>query len=85
MIIGPTRIADLNTVGGGIFLSISHPTVTFQRNTGRRYIRQVPFTVFGMSNWPVQFDHPEFRKGFFKKIFKKKRKISTFVVENLWI
>lgn len=63
MIIGPPRTADHNTVNGGVFLSISQPMVASQPTTRRRFTRQVPFNIFGMRNWPVEFDHLELRKG----------------------
>ncbi|OZC10792.1 hypothetical protein X798_02215 [Onchocerca flexuosa] len=62
MIIGPSRTADRNTVNGGVFLSISQPMVASQPITRRRFTRQVPFTVCGIRNCPVQFDHLELRK-----------------------
>lgn len=64
MIIGPPRAGDRNTVAGeGIFLSISQPLVA-SGPARRRLIRQAPLTIFGMRNWPVEFDHLRLRKGF---------------------
>ncbi|KAM3727112.1 Protein Skeletor, isoforms D/E [Dirofilaria immitis] len=62
MIIGPAQTTDRNTVNGGVFLSISQPMVASQPTTKKRFIRQAPFTIFGMRNWPVEFDHLELRK-----------------------
>uniref|UniRef100_A0A915PVI6 DM13 domain-containing protein n=1 Tax=Setaria digitata TaxID=48799 RepID=A0A915PVI6_9BILA len=61
MIIGPPRETDHDAVNGSVFLSISQPMVASQ-STKRRFIRQVPFAIFGMRNWPVEFDHLELRK-----------------------
>ncbi|VDM08302.1 unnamed protein product [Wuchereria bancrofti] len=36
--------------------------VASQSTTRRRFTRQVPFSIFGMRNWPVEFDHLELRK-----------------------
>ncbi|KAK6109592.1 hypothetical protein QQG55_36610 [Brugia pahangi] len=62
IIIGPPRATDRNTAVGGVFLSISQPMVASQSTTRRRFTRQVPFSIFGMRNWPVEFDHLELRK-----------------------
>ncbi|VIO85849.1 RE24065p, putative [Brugia malayi] len=62
IIIGPPRATDRNIAVGGVFLSISQPMVASQSTTRRRFTRQVPFSIFGMRNWPVEFDHLELRK-----------------------
>ncbi|CAG9536953.1 unnamed protein product [Cercopithifilaria johnstoni] len=62
MIIGPPRTTDRNAVSGGVFLSITQTMVASQHTTRRRFTRQVPFSIFGMRNWPVEFDHLELRK-----------------------
>lgn len=67
MIIGPPRLTDLNATNDGVFLSISQPMVPSQPFTRKRFTRQMPFSVFGMRNWPVEFDHLELPKGFFLK------------------
>ncbi|VDK69113.1 unnamed protein product [Onchocerca ochengi] len=73
MIIGPSRTADRNTVNGGVFLSISQPIVVSQPTTRRRFTRQVPFTICGIRNCPVEFDHLELRKDGEEPILSQQR------------
>lgn len=74
MIIGPPRTTDRNAVNGSVFLSISQPVVESQPTIRKRFTRQVPFSVFGIRNWPVEFDHLELRKGFLRNLGKKVNK-----------